>query len=58
MDCQKNIKLLTTPGNRRERKLKWIHDSKIVLDFKTSCLKQNKTTFTQKMQQICFSSMN
>ena len=36
----------TAPGNSLAPKLKSIHSSKIAVEFKWSCLKQNKTTFT------------
>ena len=29
-------------------KIKWMQDAKIPLEFKVSCLKQDKTTFTPK----------
>ena len=57
MDFQKNIKPCTTSDNSLAPKWKWINDSKIALDFKGRCLKQNKATFTQKIWQICFLSV-
>ena len=43
-----SIKLPTIPGNSLSLKLKGINDSKIAIEFKESCLKQKKATFTHR----------
>ena len=42
------IKSPTSPGNILTPKLKWVNNSKIAEEFKRSCLKQDKTTFTYR----------
>ena len=43
-----SIKPPTTPNNSLTSKLKWIHNSKIAVEFKDICLKQEKVTFTYR----------
>ena len=45
---EESIKAPITPVNNVAPKLKWIHDSKIAVEFKGSCLKQDKATFTKR----------
>ena len=37
-----------TQGNNLSPKLKWIHHSKVATEFKKSCLKQSKGSFTHR----------
>ena len=37
--------------------LKWIHNSKLTLEFTGNCLKQDKATFTHGNVEICLLSM-
>ena len=43
-----NHKLPISPGNSQASVLKLIHNSIIVVEFKESCLKQGKDTFTHR----------
>ena len=39
-------------------KIKWIHDTRIVLEFKRSCLNKTKQYLLQEMQWVYFLSTN
>ena len=36
------------PSNILAPEMRWIHNSKIAVEFKGGCLKEDKTTFTQR----------
>ena len=48
------IKLPTTPGNNLCPKLKWIHYSRMSVEFKESYLKQDKETSTHRNKANLF----
>ena len=52
------IKPTTTRGKSLAPKLKWIHNSKIAVKFKESCLKQGRATFTHSNVVNFLLSMN